>query len=102
MRYLSKRLDDITTVDRIPADTGTVFFGAWVTVEDEDGEQHRYRIVGPDEVGDAPGYISIDSPLARLLVKKRIGDEIDLIKPNGDNVWYEITNVDYQQYKTDL
>jgi transcription elongation factor GreB len=102
VRYLSKRLDDMTVVDRIPDDQGTVFFGAWVTLVDENDQRHRYRIVGADEIDAAPGYISVDSPLARLLLKKSAGDEVALQKPDGSEVWYEILAVAYQAYETRL
>lgn len=99
VRYLSKRLEDMTVVDRIPEDRETVFFGAWVTLADEEDRQHRYRIVGADEIDAAQRYISVDSPLARLLLKKRIGDEVILEKPDGSEVWYEIVTVEYQPYQ---
>ena len=101
VRYLSKRLDDMTVVDRIPENKDKVFFGAWVTIEDEEETRHRYRIVGPDEIEPGSDYISMDSPLAKQLLKKEIGDEIWLHKPNGEDIWYEIIAVDYQAYDTD-
>ncbi|GGO86788.1 transcription elongation factor GreB [Marinobacterium nitratireducens] len=101
VRYLSKRLDDITVVDRIPEDRDTVFFGAWVTLADEDDVEKRYRIVGADEIDAAQNYISVDSPLARLLLKRSIGDEVTLEKPDGSEVWYEIVAVEYQAYSQD-
>ena len=87
VRYLQKRLGDITVVDSAPDDAECVYFGAWVTVEDEQGEQSEYRIVGPDEFDDAPEYISMDSPLARALMKKRIDDEVSVSLPNGTQVY---------------
>jgi transcription elongation factor GreB len=83
VRYLQKRLGDITVVDSVPNDTERVYFGAWVILENELGEQSKYRIVGPDEFDDAPEYISMDSPLARALMKKRINDEVSVSLPNG-------------------
>lgn len=88
VRFLSKRLEDITIVDRLPADTSRVFFGAWVTLEDEDGNTVQYRLVGPDEIDHAPGYISIDAPLARALLKKQAGDEVTVEAPSGARTWY--------------
>ncbi|WP_020680694.1 transcription elongation factor GreB [Marinobacterium rhizophilum] len=102
VRYLSKRLDDMTVVDRIPEDQNCIFFGAWVTLADENDQPHRYRIVGADEIDGALGYISVDSPLARLLLKKSVGDEVSLQKPDGSEVWYEIIQVEYQAYDTGL
>jgi len=99
VRYLSKRLDHIKMVDQIPANQNTVFFGAWVSLVDEDDNENRYRIVGPDEIGDAEGYISMDSPLAKALLKKQLGDEVMLEKPNGDEIWYEIIQVEYVPYR---
>ena len=101
VRYLSKRLEDMTVVDRIPENQDKVFFGAWVTIEDEEENSKRYRIVGPDEIEAGSDYISMDSPLAKLLLKKEIGDEIWLQKPNGEEIWYEIVAVEYQAYNTD-
>ena len=77
LRFLSKRLDDVQVVD--PAEqtrTDHVFFGAAVTVEDEEGEEHRYRIVGEDEVDGAAGDISWKSPVGRSLLGKGLGDSV--------------------------
>ena len=68
IRYLSKRLDDVEVVDRVPPQQDKVFFGACVTLEDEQGAVVKYRIVGADEIDPARGYISIDSPMARALL----------------------------------
>ncbi len=87
VRYLQKRLGDITVVDSAPNDTECVYFGAWIRLEDEQGEQSEYRIVGPDEFDDAPEYISMDSPLACALMKKRIHDEVSVSLPNGTQVY---------------
>lgn len=97
VRYLSKRLEDMVVVDRAPAPDkrDTVFFGAWVTLLDEEGEEKRHRIVGPDEIGAGSDYISMDSPLAKLLLKKQLGEEVCLEKPDGSEVWYEITKIEY-------
>jgi transcription elongation factor GreB len=84
IRYLSTRLDALTVVDRPPRDTSRVFFGAWVTVEDEQGNESRHRLVGPDEFDSAPGYISIDSPLARAMLKKQVDDEVSVHTPAGE------------------
>lgn len=96
IRYLSKRLDGITVVDRAPDDRSTIFFGAWVTLEDEQGEQRQHRIVGADEIGDKPGYISVDAPLARQLLKKQVDDEIWLKKPDGSEEWFGIIAIHYE------
>ncbi|MGI9327759.1 MAG: transcription elongation factor GreB [Pseudomonadales bacterium] len=74
--FLSRRLDALTVVDRHPPDTAKIFFGAWVTVEDASGTEHLYRLVGPDEFDQDPAYISIDSPMARALLGKRLDDEV--------------------------
>lgn len=84
VRYLSKRLEVLRVVDTAPADPQAVYFGAIVELENlASGETTRYRIVGPDET-DAPlGWISIDSPLARALLKKRVDDEFEVMLPSG-------------------
>jgi transcription elongation factor GreB len=83
VRFLRKRLDGMVIVDKPPTDPRRVFFGAWVSVEDDSGEVSRYRIVGPDEFDAAPGYISMDSPLGRALMKKGLDDEVSVEVPGG-------------------
>ena len=84
VRYLAKRLETLRVVDAAPSDPEAVYFGAVVDVEDADsGEPARYRIVGPDETDAKRGWVSIDSPLARALLKKRIDDEVEAQLPGG-------------------
>jgi len=95
VRFLSKRLDEVKVVSEPPDDPRRVFFGAHVTVEDDDGALKTYRIVGADESDLEHGCISIDSPVARALLGKRCGDEVTVRVPKGD-VSYTITNVEYR------
>lgn len=83
IRYLQKRLPELTVVREAPSNPEQVFFGAWVTLEDDDGREITYRIVGPDEFDPAKGWISMDSPMARALLKKTIDDEVSVETPNG-------------------
>ncbi len=76
VRFLRKRLDNMVVVERIPTDTDKVYFGAWVTIEDNEGTEKTYRIVGPDELNPKLGYISMDSPMGKALLSKSLGDEI--------------------------
>ena len=78
IQYLSKRLDALTVVERSPPDKDSVYFGAWVQIEDSDGNRRQYRLVGPDEFDMHEDYISIDSPMARALLKRRPGDVFTL------------------------
>jgi transcription elongation factor GreB len=96
VRFLRKRLDGMVIVDKPPSDPKRVFFGAWVSVEDDDGTLARYRIVGPDEFDSAPGYISMDSPLARGLMKKGLDDEVTVEVPGGQRT-YVIVDVEYEK-----
>jgi transcription elongation factor GreB len=84
LAFLSKRLDALTVVDRRPDDTERVFFGAWVTLEDEDGNIETYRIVGPDETDPHQKHVSVESPMARALLGKREGDEVTVPRPRGE------------------
>src|SRR5512139_1042236 len=95
VRFLSKRLDEVTVVNEPPSDPKRAFFGAYITVEDEDGTEKTYRIVGADESDMAKGFISIDSPVARALIGKREGDEVTVKVPKGDVV-YTIVAVEYR------
>ncbi|HAB04634.1 MAG: transcription elongation factor GreB [Alcanivorax sp.] len=88
IRFLSKRLDGMNVVERAPEDTGKVFFGAWVEVEDDDGKVERFRLVGPDEADGSRGEISVDAPLARALLGKRVDDEAWVRTPNGERCLY--------------
>jgi transcription elongation factor GreB len=95
VRYLSKRLESLRVVDAPPADREAIYFGALVELEDcASGESSRYRIVGPDETDAARGWISIDSPLARAALKKRVDDEIEAQLPGGLRR-FVVVGVDY-------
>lgn len=96
IRFLAKRLENLEVVDRLPADRQRVFFGAWVRLEDEAGESCEYRIVGPDEFDMEEAYISIDSPIAKALIKKQVGDEVIVRAPGGE-VSYEVVEIRYQE-----
>ena len=86
IQFLSKRLDVLEVVERTPADEATIFFGAWVTLEDPQGDQQEYRIVGADEIDAHAGYISVDAPLARALIGKHLDDEVSLTEQQGQGV----------------
>lgn len=96
VRFLRQRLDGLVVVDQPPSDRQRVFFGAWTTLEDDDGERVAYRIVGPDEFDAAPGYISMDSPLGRALLGKRLDDEVRVDTPTGART-YVVVEVKYEQ-----
>lgn len=84
VRYLSKRLPSLRVVDTTPSDPDAVFFGAHVEIEHcSSGDCVQYRIVGPDETDARLGWISIDSPLARAMLKKRLDDEFEAQLPGG-------------------
>jgi len=82
-------------VEQPPADPRRVFFGAWVELEAQDGGRTRYRIVGPDEFDMADGYISMDSPLGRALLTRRLDDEVTVAAPGGSRA-FVIVAVEYE------
>ena len=95
MRYLSKRLESLRVVDSAPSDPEAVYFGATVEIEHATtGDTSRYRIVGPDETDAKLGWISVDSPLARAMLKKRVDDEFEAMLPGGAAT-YVIVEVSY-------
>jgi transcription elongation factor GreB len=96
VRFLRRRLDGVVIVDQPPADPQRVFFGAWVELAAEDGTRVRYRIVGPDEFDMAPGYISMDSPLGRALLRRRIEEEVTVATPGGSRL-YLIVAIEYER-----
>ena len=96
VRFLRRRLDGMVIVEQPPTDPERVFFGAWVQLEAEDGTRARYRIVGPDEFDMAPGYISMDSPLGKALLRRRIDEEIAVETPGGSRL-YVIVAIEYER-----
>jgi transcription elongation factor GreB len=94
VRFLRQRLEGMVIVDQPPSDPSRVFFGAWVTLEDEDGNEVRYRIVGPDEFDATRGHISMDSPLGRALMRKGLDDEVKVEVPGGTKT-YVVVAVSY-------
>ncbi|EJM32002.1 MULTISPECIES: transcription elongation factor GreB [Pseudomonas] len=94
VRFLTKRLEALKVVSEKPSDPNKVYFGAWVTIEDEGGKQSRYRIVGPDELDLKLGLISIDSPLARALIGKALDAEVRVQTPTGEQFVY-IVAIEY-------
>lgn len=88
IRFLRKRLEVLKVVDYSPQQDGRVFFGAWVDIENDDGEILSFRIVGLDEIYGRKDYISIDSPMARALLKKAVDDDAVVRTPNGDKLWF--------------
>jgi transcription elongation factor GreB len=88
VRYLRKRFDELRVIDHSPQQDGKIFFGAWIEIEDLNGEIKNLRIVGVDEIYDnSKPYISIDSPMARAMLQKEIGDEFTVKTPDGDHDW---------------
>lgn len=96
IRYLQKRLPDLKVVNSAPTDTGKIFFGAAVTLEDDAGREVVYRIVGADEFDPAKGWISIDAPLARALLAKSLDDEVQVATPGGE-VSFVVVAIDYTE-----
>ena len=94
IRYLTKRLDNLEIVDRTPEATDTIYFGAWVKVEDEDGEISELRIVGSDEFDPALGWISLDSPMAKSLLGKKKDTSVLVNLPAGQSELF-IVDVSY-------
>ncbi len=94
IRYLGKRLEVLKVVDQRPSDPGRVYFGAYVTLEDEVGEEVEYRIVGPDEFNPQTGWISMDAPVAKALLGKALDEEVAVQLPQGE-VHYLVVAIRY-------
>lgn len=96
VRYLSRRLDEVEVVRQAPEARSRVHFSARVTLSDEAGDRVSYRIVGADEINPSLGYISVDSPLARALLGRHVGDEFDVELPDG-RATYSVEAVSYEK-----
>jgi len=94
-RHLAAILDEVQVVTPEVPDEAQVFFGAWVTLEDEEGEETTYRIVGPDEADAKAGRLSVESPLARALLGKEKGESVRVERPRGA-IEYTLTQVSYR------
>jgi len=94
IHYLQKRLPQLNIVAEKPLQQNQVFFGAWVTLEMDNGAEITYRIVGADEIDTSGGLISLDSPLAKALLKKHLDDEV-VIRLDGKESRYFITDIRY-------
>ncbi|EZQ17165.1 transcription elongation factor GreB [Halopseudomonas bauzanensis] len=90
VRFLRKRLENLKVIDQPPSDPDKIFFSARVELEDEDGQPLTVRIVGPDEIDPKQQHISIDSPLARALLGKRVDDEVVVQAPAGERLYWVI------------
>jgi len=96
VRYLSKRLESVKVAEDKPSDPSAIYFGALFELENADsGELVRYRIVGPDETDAAQGWISVDSPLARAVLRKRVDDEFEVELPLGRTT-FVVLSVSYE------
>jgi transcription elongation factor GreB len=95
IRYLQKRLPALTVVTEV-GDQNKIYFGAWVTLEKEDGSKVKYRIVGGDEIDtdSSKGYISVDSPMAKAILRKEAGDEVEITR-GGVITRYHILDIEY-------
>ncbi|WP_111655555.1 transcription elongation factor GreB [Isoalcanivorax indicus] len=100
IRFLSRRLDDMVVVDRLPEDQSRVFFGAWVTLLDEQDQTLTVRLVGPDETDSKRHWISIDSPMARALLGKRVDDDVLVATPTGERC-YDLMAIRYGDDRQD-
>jgi transcription elongation factor GreB len=94
IHYLQKRLPALTVVSEKPGNQNQVFFGAWVTLETMSGEEITYRIIGADEIDTSGGLISLDSPLAKALLKKQLDDEVVIRHADQESRYY-IVDIKY-------
>jgi transcription elongation factor GreB len=96
IRYLSRRLDEVEVVRQAPSSRERIYFGAFVVLENEQGERLRYRVVGADETDAEKGYISVDSPLARALVGRQVDESVTVQRPE-DVARFRVLQIDYEQ-----
>lgn len=99
IRYLQVRLPKLKVVDLQPSDPDRIYFGAWVTLENEAGEEMRCRIVGADEFDPKRNWISVDSPVSKALLKRTLDDEVEVRTPQG-TLKYWVVEVSYAAGQT--
>ena len=96
IRFLQKRLPDLQVIERLPDNPERIFFGAFIELEDEQGELLKIRIVGSDEFLPEKHWISIESPLARALLGKQVDDEVFVNLPNNQRANYIVAHISYK------
>ena len=94
IRFLSQRLEQAEIVDPLKQDQSRVLFGATVTIQDEEGLEKTYRIVGQDEIDLSQGWISWVSPMAKALLNAKQGSVVQVKTPRGDEE-VEVIKVEY-------
>ena len=95
VRFLRKRLENLRVVEYNPVQEGKVYFGAWVTLIDEDDNTLFFRIVGPDEIYGKKNYASLDAPVARACLGKSVGDEV-IVRTSESSKEWEIKDIKYR------
>ncbi|TCM67242.1 transcription elongation factor GreB [Acinetobacter calcoaceticus] len=96
VRYLGKRLEELRIIDYSAEQAGKVYFGAWVEIENDEGEKIQFKIVGIDEIYDHhPQHISINSPMSQAMLGKQVNDEVEVQTPSGKKLWY-INSIRYE------
>ena len=94
VRYLAKRLEEVQVVSQIPSDKTKAFFGSFVSLANQEGNESTYRLVGPDEINPEAGYISIDSPLGKAILGKKVGAKVSIQSTQGA-LRYQLTKIEY-------
>ena len=94
MRYLTKRLEELQVVSQMPSDKTKAYFGSFVYLVNQEGNESIYRLVGPDEINPEAGYISIDSPFGKAVLGKKIGANVSIQSPKGA-LRYQLTKIEY-------
>ena len=94
IRFLGKRIEAAQVVDPTQNPSDKIIFGATVTVSDDEGHQSTYQIVGEDEIDTEGGKISWKSPMAKALLGKGAGDEVQVRRPKGE-IWLEILRIEF-------
>ena len=95
IRYLTKLFEIAYKVEYSPEQNGKAYFGAWVELENDEGETIKFRIVGDEEIYGRKDYISLQSPMAKACLGKSVNDEVNVYTPKGQYIWY-ITNISYK------
>jgi transcription elongation factor GreB len=86
LHYLKNRIEDAEVIDPSTLKSDKIVFGATVTLENEDGEEVVYQIVGEDEIDIKQKKISWKAPIAGAILGKKLNDEVKVVKPSGEEL----------------
>ena len=94
IKELEYTLKNVTIIDKANIDTSKVNIGSTITVQEGDFETETWFLVGPKEASPRAGKISYESPIGKALIGRSVGDNVNVVLPNGNNISLKILKIE--------